>query len=204
MSRIILLNKPFNVLSQFTTDDNRETLADYVTEPGFYAAGRLDYDSEGLMILTDDGALQHRLADPRFKLEKTYWVQVEGEITDDALNRLRRGIQLNDGPTRPAKAARLEPPSTLWQRNPPIRHRADQPTSWIEMKISEGRNRQVRRMTAATGFPTLRLIRAAIGQWQLDGLKPGEWKADRINLPVTNPRPKSDRPARRPSRKPQR
>ncbi|GGB90818.1 pseudouridine synthase [Marinobacterium zhoushanense] len=203
MSRILLFNKPFNVLSQFTDNDERATLANYITEPGFYAAGRLDYDSEGLLILTDDGALQHRLADPKFKLDKTYWAQVEGEITEAALEQLRCGIQLKDGPTRPAKAKRLVTPE-LWPRTPPIRQRANQATSWLELKISEGRNRQVRRMTAAVGFPTLRLIRVAIGHWTLDNLSPGEYRVEQVNLPANPPRPARSRPNRPPARRPRR
>jgi 23S rRNA pseudouridine2457 synthase len=198
MSRLLLFNKPYQVLTQFTDAQGRATLADYIHEPGFYAAGRLDYDSEGLLILVDDGAVQHRLADPRFKLEKTYWVQVEGEITDAALAQLRGGLLLKDGPTRPAKARRLEAPD-VWPRMPPIRQRANQPTSWLELKISEGRNRQVRRMTAATGFPTLRLIRYAIGPWTLAGLAPGQSRFDEIHLPVSAPRRR--RPAPRPRRR---
>ncbi|WP_432694960.1 pseudouridine synthase [Marinobacterium sp. YM272] len=190
MSRIILFNKPFQVLSQFTDSEGRGTLADYIDDKNFYAAGRLDYDSEGLLLLTDDGTLQRRIADPRFKLEKTYWAQVEGEITDAALQQLRQGVKLKDGLTRPAKAERLEAPD-IWPRNPPIRQRANQPTSWIEMRISEGRNRQVRRMTAAVGFPTLRLIRYAIGNWTLQDLAPGQYRMDEVHLPVSpapNPR----------------
>lgn len=182
MSRAVLFNKPFQVLTQFTDSQGRKTLANFLDIPDIYAAGRLDYDSEGLVILTDDGALQHRLAAPAFKLEKTYWVQVDGEISDEALTALRAGITLKDGPTRPARARRIpEPP--VWPRQPPIRTRANLPTSWLELKISEGRNRQVRRMTAAVGFPTLRLIRYAIGPWQLQGLAPGEYRFEEINLP---------------------
>ncbi|MBR9884657.1 pseudouridine synthase [Marinobacterium lacunae] len=203
MSRILLFNKPFNVLSQFTDNEGRETLADYISQPGFYAAGRLDYDSEGLLILTDEGAVQNRLADPKFKLEKTYWVQVDGNITEDALARLRQGVTLKDGPTRPAKASRMTEPD-IWPRNPPIRQRANQPTSWIELKISEGRNRQVRRMTAAVGFPTLRLVRAAIGQWTLDDLSPGESRIAEIHLPVRTAPSSQRRGRRQPPMKPRR
>ncbi|TCK09389.1 pseudouridine synthase [Marinobacterium mangrovicola] len=184
MSQILLFNKPFQVLSQFTDAEGRATLADFITEKNCYAAGRLDYDSEGLMILTADGALQSRIADPKFKLEKTYWVQVDGIISDEALQQLRRGVELKDGPTKPAKAERLNDP-VVWERQPPIRQRANQPTSWLELKIREGRNRQVRRMTAAVGFPTLRLIRYAIGSWTLNGLLPGQYRQDEIHLPVS-------------------
>ena len=183
MSDIYLLNKPFNVLSTFTDTEGRETLASYIDTPGVYAAGRLDYDSEGLLILTADGELQHRLANPKFKLEKSYWVQVEGDINDAALQTLRSGVSLKDGQTRPAYAERLSEPD-LWQREPPIRERKNQPTSWIELRISEGRNRQVRRMTAAVGFPTLRLVRVAIGPWRVDGLAPGCWRKEQVNLPT--------------------
>ncbi|SEF78876.1 pseudouridine synthase [Marinobacterium lutimaris] len=192
MSEILLLNKPFQVLSQFTDNEGRATLAEFVTEKNVYAAGRLDYDSEGLLLLTSDGALQRRIADPKFKLEKTYWVQVEGIITDEALQQLRRGVELKDGPTKPAKAERLTAPN-VWERQPPIRQRANQPTSWLELKIREGRNRQVRRMTAAVGFPTLRLIRYAIGSWTLEGLAPGQYRRDEIHLPVSAAKPSRTR-----------
>lgn len=205
MSRALLFNKPFHVMCQFTDKNDRSTLSDYITVDNVYAAGRLDYDSEGLLILTDDGSLQHRLANPRFKLEKTYWAQVEGEITETALEQLRQGITLKDGPTRPAKAQKLSQQPEPWPRHPPIRERANIPTSWIELKISEGRNRQVRRMTAHVGFPTLRLIRYAIGPWTVDGLQPGQWQEIEINLPKTTApakksngqRPRSRHPRRR-------
>jgi 23S rRNA pseudouridine2457 synthase len=172
--RCLLLNKPFRVLSRFTDAAGRETLLKYVQERDVYPAGRLDFDSEGLLFLTDDGPLQARLSDPQHRLQKLYWVQVEGEPTAAALQRLRRGVRLGDGPTRPATVRPIAEPAGLWPRNPPIRHRARIPTSWLEIGISEGRNRQVRRMTAAVGLPTLRLIRCAIGPWALEGLGPGE------------------------------
>ena len=185
MSKIIIFNKPFQVLTQFTDNEGRSTLADFIHKKGVYAAGRLDYDSEGLLILTDDGQLQHQLANPKFKQEKTYWAQVEGDIDEAALVKLRKGIELKDGPTRPAKARKLAEPE-VWPRNPPIRERRNQPTSWLELIISEGRNRQVRRMTAAVGFPTLRLIRVAIGNWRLDQLQPGESRTEEVFLPAAH------------------
>jgi 23S rRNA pseudouridine2457 synthase len=176
VSRLILFNKPYGVLSQFTAEGCWQGLRDYLTLPGVYAAGRLDADSEGLLILTDDGKLQSRIADPRHKLPKTYWVQVEGAPSEADLDPLRHGIDLGDFATRPATARLIDPPAGLWPRNPPIRYRATIPTRWIELTIAEGKNRQVRRMTAKIGFPTLRLIRAAIGEWELGNLQPGEWK----------------------------
>jgi len=175
MSKIILLNKPYGVLCQFTDRQGRPTLADYVDDKDVYAAGRLDKDSEGLVVLTDDGALQHKITDPKNKMEKTYWVQLEGEISDEALQALATGIELNDGKTRPAKAKRIEQPESLWPRVPPIRERKNIPTSWVELSIKEGRNRQVRRMTAAVGFPTLRLIRYRVGSWTIDGIGIGQF-----------------------------
>ncbi|MCB1866842.1 MAG: pseudouridine synthase [Chromatiales bacterium] len=172
--RVLLLNKPFGVLCQFTDPNGRATLADFVQAPGVYAAGRLDRDSEGLLVLTDDGALQHRLADPRHKLWKTYLVQVEGEPSDHALEQLRAGVDLSDGPTRRARAVRIAPPG-LWPRDPPVRFRRNIPTAWIELAIREGRNRQIRRMTAAVGLPTLRLVRTAVGPYRLGDLAPGQW-----------------------------
>ena len=176
---LILFNKPFNVLSQFTdrgtAGSNRRTLSDFIDLPGVYPAGRLDLDSEGLMLLTDDGRLQARIADPRYKTPKTYLVQVEGDVAESALEALRRGVELNDGPTRPAQVERIPEPQ-IWPRDPPIRVRKSIPDGWIRLTIHEGRNRQVRRMTAAVGHPTLRLIRWSIGQWALDGVPPGEWK----------------------------
>ena len=176
MSRLILFNKPHGVLCQFSDDGSgKPTLAPYVTVPGVYPAGRLDTDSEGLLLLTDDGRLQARIADPRFKLAKTYLVQVEGVPDQAALETLRKGVELNDGLTRPALAEAIPPPS-LWPRVPPIRVRAKIPDSWIKLTLREGKNRQVRRMTAAVGYPTLRLVRWQIGEWSVAGLETGEWR----------------------------
>jgi 23S rRNA pseudouridine2457 synthase len=174
--RLILLNKPFRVLTRFARGDERATLADHVDVPGVYPAGRLDYDSEGLLLLTDDGPLQALITDPRHALAKVYWAQVEGTPTPDALARLRDGVDLNDGRTRPAGAREIPEPAGLWPRDPPIRWRAAIPTAWLELTLREGRNRQVRRMTAAVGLPTLRLVRSAIGPWTLEGLAPGQWR----------------------------
>ncbi|MEL7557283.1 pseudouridine synthase [Stutzerimonas chloritidismutans] len=173
--RLLLLNKPFDVLTQFNDADGRATLKDFVSVPGVYPAGRLDRDSEGLLLLTNDGQLQARIADPKHKLAKTYWVQVEGDVSAEQLQRLREGVELNDGMTLPAEARALDEPQ-LWPRTPPVRFRKSVPTSWLELVIREGRNRQVRRMTAAVGLPTLRLVRVRIGSWSLDGLQPGEWR----------------------------
>jgi len=178
MSRILLFNKPYGVICQFSHDGMHPTLADYIALPDFYPAGRLDTDSEGLLLLTDDGALQHRITDPRHKLPKTYWVQVEGVPDDAALEKLRSGINLKDFVTSPADVQLMDEPSNLWPRNPPIRERKAIPTSWLQITIREGKNRQVRRMTAAAGLPTLRLIRYSIGEWTLDKLAPGEWRED--------------------------
>jgi len=170
-------NKPYQVLTQFTDANGRETLADYIKIPNIYAAGRLDRDSEGLLLLTDDGMLQNRIAHPEHKLSKTYWAQVDGEITDTAIQQLRDGVILKDGKTKPATAKKIPQPKALWERTPAVRYRKEIPTSWIELSISEGKNRQVRRMTAAVGFPTLRLIRYAIGSITLDGLDVGKYQA---------------------------
>lgn len=173
--RLLVLNKPFDVLTQFSDDQARATLKDFVKVPGVYPAGRLDRDSEGLVLLTNDGALQARITNPKHKLAKTYWVQVEGEPTQEQLQRLRAGIELNDGPTLPAEARLIDEPQ-LWERHPPVRFRESVPTTWLELVIHEGRNRQVRRMTAAVNLPTLRLVRVRIGPWSLDGLLPGQWR----------------------------
>ncbi|SMH53014.1 pseudouridine synthase [Maritimibacter sp. HL-12] len=178
MARLILFNKPFGVLSQFTdakSPSPRATLSDFIDLPGVYPAGRLDRDSEGLLLLTDDGRLQARIANPRHKMAKTYLVQVEGAPTEADLGPIRRGVTLKDGPTRPAKARLIAPPN-LWERVPPVRFRKSVPDTWVEITITEGRNRQVRRMTAAIGFPTLRLVRWQIGDWTLEGLAPGDWR----------------------------
>lgn len=175
LPRLILLNKPFGVICQFSGDGSRPTLADYVPVPNVYPAGRLDQDSEGLVLLTDDGRLQARIADPKHKLPKTYLVQIEGAITDAAIAKLQKGLMLKDGMTRPAVASRIEPP-LIWPRNPPVRFRKSVPDSWISLILREGRNRQVRRMTAAVGFPTLRLVRWQVDRWSIEGLAPGEWR----------------------------
>lgn len=201
MPTLLLLNKPYGVICQFTPSPPHQCLADYVDIPAVYPAGRLDTDSEGLLLLTDHGPLQARIADPKHKLPKTYWAQVEGEPDDAALAALRKGVDLGDFVTRPAEVRRIDEPAGLWPRTPPIRHRAHIPTAWIELTIREGKNRQVRRMTAKVGHPTLRLIRARVGDFSLDGLAPGTWRLateeeTRAALPQT--------PATRTSRKPQR
>jgi 23S rRNA pseudouridine2457 synthase len=181
MTRIILFNKPYGVLSQFTDKSTagsaRKTLSEFIDVPDVYAAGRLDKDSEGLLVLTDNGRLQSKISDPKFKTSKTYWVQVESIPTDAQLQELRDGVKLKDGMTRPAGVNRMEEPNDLWPRNPPVRFRKTVADSWLEISISEGRNRQVRRMTAAVGCPTLRLIRYRVGQWTIDGIENGEWVA---------------------------
>jgi len=183
MAKLILFNKPFEVLSQFTDELDRKTLADYIKVPKVYVAGRLDFDSEGLLALTDDGKLQDNIANPKKKLPKTYWVQIEGEIDQAALVLLRSGVSLKDGVTRPAKVRVIPEPKSLWPRNPPVRFRSNIPTQWIELTIREGKNRQVRRMTAAVGHPTLRLVRFAIGHWNLTDIEPGEYEMENIHLP---------------------
>jgi len=183
MANIILFNKPFRVLSQFSDREGRSTLADYLQAPGYRVAGRLDYDSEGLLLLTDDGALQQRIANPRHHQWKTYLVQVEGAPGAESLQRLAAGVALRDGPTLPAKV-RVIPPPALWPRDPPVRERKSVPDAWLELRIREGRNRQVRRMTAAVGLPTLRLVRVGIGAWSLGNLQPGEYRWETAQAPA--------------------
>lgn len=201
MTRLIRFNKPFDVLPQFTDRGTegtpRRTLSDFIDAPGLYPAGRLDRDSEGLMLLTDNGRLQAWISDPKHKMEKTYWVQVEGTPDEAAIAALIKGVELKDGRTKPAKARLIAEPAGLWARTPPIRTRKSVPDSWLELKITEGRNRQVRRMTAAVGHPTLRLIRAAIGAWSLGGLAQGKW--DDLDVPRVPGPPK---PAAKPPRRP--
>lgn len=180
MSLLVLFNKPFRVISQFSPAGDKETLAQYIDIPGVYAAGRLDYDSEGLMLLTDDGRLQQRLSNPRHHHYKTYWVQVDGDIDQPALSRLQQGVDIKHGRTLPARVKKIDEPASLWPRNPPIRYRAQLPTSWIELSIREGKNRQVRHMTAAVGYPTLRLVRVKIDKWSLRDLQPGSYQVIRV------------------------
>ena len=195
MANIILFNKPFNVLSQFTDDDGRPTLANYMTAPGYRVAGRLDYDSEGLLILTDDGRLQQQIANPVHKNWKNYLVQVEGEPDTATVEQLATGVKLNDGMTLPAKARKVAQP-VLWDRDPPIRVRKTVSDSWLELSIREGRNRQIRRMTANVGFPTLRLVRIAVGEWTLEGLQPGQYRE--VSVPIVIRRMKPNPPQRKP------
>ncbi|MGC3873989.1 pseudouridine synthase [Halomonas sp. GXIMD04776] len=195
MSTLYLLHKPYRMLSQFSDDQGRATLKEVIDKPGIYAAGRLDYESEGLLLLTDDGQLIHRISDPKHKQPKTYWVQIEGEPNDTAINALRKGVMLKDGMTRPAQVRRLTAPAVT-PREPPIRQRAGDRVSWLEITINEGRNRQVRRMTAHIDHPTLRLIRVAIGAWRLEGLAPGQWRCETLHAPLKR-RPSSPRAARR-------
>ncbi|VAW63885.1 Ribosomal large subunit pseudouridine synthase E [hydrothermal vent metagenome] len=173
MAQIVLFNKPYGVICQFSAHEKHPSLAEYITIKDIYPAGRLDHDSEGLLLLTDNGALQHKITDPKNKMLKTYWVQVDKQITEQAIAQLQKGVMLKDGLTKPAKARIISEPEGLWPRDPPIRYRKDIPTSWLELSIREGRNRQVRRMTAAVGFPTLRLVRYKIGEWTLQGVPPG-------------------------------
>lgn len=187
MAELILLNKPYRVLSQFTDPEGRATLATYVHRPGFYPAGRLDFDSEGLVVLCADGALQQRISNPRQKLWKRYWLQLDGQITDEAISMLCHGVTLKDGPTRPARVERLAPPE-VWKRTPPVAAHRDAGSSWIEIAICEGRNRQLRRMAAAVGFPVLRLIRIAVGDWTLDSLAPGESRTLTVHFPRSSAR----------------
>ena len=186
---MVLLNKPYGVLCQFTGGGDRPTLAEFISLPNVYPAGRLDADSEGLVVLTADGALQARISGPRFRLPKTYWVLVEGEPSEAALETLRRGVGLSDGATRPAVVRRMPEPPGLWPRDPPIRVRRLIPTAWLEVTLREGRNRQVRRMTAAVGLPTLRLLRFSVGPWSFAGLAPGEWRAEPVDPRVLSSAP---------------
>ncbi len=194
MPRLILFNKPYGVLTQFTDQSGRRTLAEFVPISGVYPAGRLDRDSEGLLLLTDDGKLQHRLANPKEKTWKRYWVEVERVPDTTAIQQLRNGLELKDGPTLPARARLIDPP-TLWERHPPVRFRANIPTQRLEIEIREGRNRQIRRMTAAIGFPTLRLVRVRIGEWELGELLPGQYQV--IELPEDSAKPRPGKKKRR-------
>jgi 23S rRNA pseudouridine2457 synthase len=182
MSQLVLFNKPFGVICQFSPHEKHQSLAEYISIKDIYPAGRLDHDSEGLLLLTCDGKLQHKIADPKNKMKKIYRVQVDKEITEDAIAQLKKGVMLKDGKTRPAQAKIISEPENLWPRDPPVRFRKNIPTSWLELTISEGKNRQVRRMTAAVGFPTLRLIRYRIGDWALGDMQPGEMETLVISL----------------------
>ncbi|MEO5692360.1 MAG: pseudouridine synthase [Usitatibacter sp.] len=192
MSRVLVFNKPHGVICQFTSEGGHRSIKDFVPVPSVYPAGRLDTDSEGLVILTDEGRLQAAVSNPRHKMSKSYWVQVEGEPTQEAMAKLRSGVTLNDGPTLPAGARIISEPESLWERDPPIRMRFAIPTKWIELELTEGRNRQVRRMTAAVGLPTLRLIRHRVGPWSLEDLAPGQWR----DVPVPTPESLRGSPAR--------
>lgn len=200
MTKLILFNKPYDVLSQFTDKGTegsaRRTLSEFIDVPGVYAAGRLDRDSEGLMVLTDDGRLQARITSPRSQTPKTYWAQVEGSPSEAQIQALCNGVTLKDGATRPAKVRLMEEPEGLWPRTPPVRYRKSVPDAWLELTITEGRNRQVRRMTAAVGLPTLRLIRARVGKWSLDGLSPGNWRDASDELSAPSPRRNPRQPHR--------
>jgi len=197
MAKIILFNKPYQVLCQFTDAEQRATLAQYINIPNIYPAGRLDRDSEGLLLLTDDGRLQQQITHPRYKLPKTYWAQVEGSPCHHAMEKLRNGVVLKDGPTQPAEIQLLSPPPELWPRQPPIRQRQNIPTHWLEITLHEGRNRQVRRMTASVGLPTLRLVRVRIGPWHLDNLAPGQWQISPIPAPEHPSRAAKQKPRHR-------
>ncbi len=202
MSKLVLFNKPFNVLSQFTDDNGRKTLADYIDIKAVYAAGRLDYDSEGLLLLTDDGQLQAQISSPKFKLNKTYWVQVEGQVSEVDCNKLLAGVELKDGMAKAVSCRPIDEPS-LWPRVPPIRQRRTVTDSWMEIVINEGRNRQVRRMTAVVGLPTLRLVRAAIGDWTLDNIELGEYLVETVHMPAskkTAKRPAANKTKRKPNK----
>lgn len=196
MSKLVLFNKPFNVLSQFTDDNGRATLADYIDIKAVYAAGRLDYDSEGLLLLTDDGQLQAQISNPKFKLNKTYWVQVEGQATAAECEKLLAGVELKDGMAKAIACRPIDEPA-LWPRVPPIRQRQTVTDSWMEIIINEGRNRQVRRMTAAVGLPTLRLVRAAIGDWTLNNIELGEYRLETVHVPAVKTKRKQNKSSRR-------
>ena len=201
LKHILVFNKPFQVLCQFSPHEGKTTLSRFITTPKIYPAGRLDFDSEGLLLLTGDGQIQHQLSDPRHKLAKTYWVQVEGDINEQAVGQLQTGVKLKYGVSRPATAKRIEEPKGLWPRNPPIRNRINIATSWIELTIREGRNRQVRRMTAAVGYPTLRLIRCQIGPYKIDKLKPGDSRIEHTSALPPRPKRKQQASRKRPKQR---